>query len=346
MMKPGVAMSLAWLALAGCAHVGGRAHAGRDATADGAKRLVIDGAESSTGKRVKDVVTARGGDPIDWYVFEVERPCDSIALSLDTEPARPGMALAIKLVKPNGTLLATRAGKKRHDTIAIRNAALGHYYVGVQTLGDAAAKYRLVARDARTGFECGDLPPPRPFMFLRPPASVSLPPAPPGTIVAPVSEWLGYSNDGQHVSYVADIAAGFGDGVGHATASVLDDHGQPLPGIKVSVQAYELHRASGVLIGDSSIATKSWAVAIEPTSLPAPPLTAKVIDRWTRDGAVFVAFDRGSSDGIAVGWRGSYRGGRTVEVVEVQGIRGVARLDGTSLDAVLDLAELRLAPRS
>lgn len=341
-MRLPLAVSVVGLALASCAHAGGNGHAGRDATADGARKLVVGW------RPVKGIVTARGGDPIDWYVFEVDHPCRSVAVELAMKPARPTSKLEVTIVTPRGKATSKRVGKtpgRRRGTISINDAALGHYFVGVQTIGESAATYRLLVHDASTGFECGDLPPPMPIVVLVPPEPAASPAVPSDSIGARIAEWRGYT-DGRRVAYSAQIAAGFDDGVRHAVAVLLDANGEAVPGIKLQVDAYGPHRAIGTILGDAGVAPDSWAVAIAREPVPPPPLTAKVVDRWKRGGAVFVRFDRGSIDGVAAGWRGTYGGGGTLEVTQVHGIHGVARLDGASLDSVLAVTEVRLAPPS
>lgn len=339
-MSARLAVSVVGLALASCAHVGGNAHAGRDATADGARKLGVDF------RGVKDVVTARGGDPIDWYVFEVDRTCSSVAIELAMKPARPSSQLEVTVVTPRGTTTSKRIGNKRdrrHGTIGIMDAARGHYFVGVHTIGESAAAYRLRAHDASTGFECGDLPPPTPSVVLRAPEPSASPAVLSDSIGASIAEWRGY-HDGSRVTYAAEIAAGFDDGVRDAVGVLLDANGEPVPGVTLQIEAYEPHRAIGTILGRNIVPPEAWTVAIARAAVPTPPFTANVVDRWKRAGAVFVTFDRGSIDGVAAGWHGSYGGGGTFVVTEVHGIHGVARLQGANLDSVLALTELRLAP--
>lgn len=335
-MKVGVA--IAFVVSAACAHHGGPPVAPH-ATADAAEPLFVDWRESSAAfpaARDQNVVIAAAND---WYVFGVERACRSVAVAVESK--RP---LALAIVKPDGTTLSARTVARRKrapvDVTRIDNAEQGHYYIRVQARGDATP-YRLVVHDATNGFECGDVMPPQPSATARPRSAIQAP-APAGTIGAQIDAWLRYDHD-PGAGYIAEIAAGFDDGVRHTKAVVLDHHGEPVPGVELRVEAYEAHRARGELVGDATLATTSWSVAMQPEVPPPPPLTARVVDRWTRDGTTFVAFDRGSIDGVAVGWRGT-AGRAPLEVVEVHGIRGVARLPGTSLDAIVGLGAMQLWP--
>lgn len=348
-MVRGVVGSL--VALASCARP---APPPRHATAGDARPVVVDWRRSSVAfpiTRPKHVVTARAGGATDWYVLEVDRTCSSIEVELASEVA-PAASFAVDVFEPDGQTQSTHitlepvaertAGAHPHTEAGatkIENAHLGHYYVSVHALDGQNPKYRLRAHDATSGFECGDLPTRAPGVMRRPATVSAPPPAPSGMIGAPIAAWLRYGEHG----YTAEIEAGYDDGVGHTVGAVLDDQGQPIPGVELRVDGYEAHRAHGELVGDPTAATIAWAVAIRPLNPPPPPLAAHVRDRWARNGAVFVALDRGTIDGVQPGWRGTYRGG-VLDIVEVHGVTSIARLAATRLDDVLDLGNVQLAP--
>jgi hypothetical protein len=240
-----------------------------------------------------------------WYYFVVYDTCHSVAVD-DADV----------VTQPDGTL----ARDKRID-----RAQLGHYYI------QARRRPRVV--DATNGFECGDIPTRPPSLYKRAP-DIALPLGPEGMIVVPIRAWLAYDT-----YYFADIEGGADDGV-RGKGVLLDAAGRPIPDVAVDVKVGDRYTAQGYLTGDVATATTAWAVAFPRGPVPAPPIDVHIIDRWRRGDDTLVEFDRGWTDGIALGWRGAFG----AEVVEVEGAHGVARLVGTTLESILRIDHLTLAP--
>ncbi|HVV88492.1 MAG TPA: hypothetical protein VHE35_35860 [Kofleriaceae bacterium] len=283
--------------LAACAHPHAPARPGPDATVDGARRLAYDDPHPLRG-----TVNARAGDRIDWYVFEMDEECTSVGLDLRVKAARAPARLRVDVVDPRGEPHGRVVS--RHGTLRIENAPLGHYHVAVAIEGDDAARYMLVARDARTGFECGDLPPPRPLNIERVPA-VTLPPAPPGMLAVTIGAWETWSERDRDGVPLARLMTGYLDGVDAGESGpAVDAHGTPVPGVELKVLGADRHTALAELRGTPPDRGAIAGALLRFPPPPPPPLTVDVIDRWRGREGVMVELDAGEIEGVAGGWRG------------------------------------------
>jgi hypothetical protein len=154
-----------------------RAHLGTNGTARNATPLVTRcDDEGRCEVRARGIVTARGGDSIDWYAVDVPA-CDAAKLEarLTWTAPRDSSRLGIAIYRnPRRYPVAKGSGARGSATATLERAVPGRYLIKILTGPDDAGAYTLRISDGATCRPSRDLYLPRPDELASPPGGIAV----------------------------------------------------------------------------------------------------------------------------------------------------------------------------
>jgi hypothetical protein len=299
--------SLVLLALAACPpRFDPEARSGEDGSRDYARVLALVDQGWAYEVERRDVVTARGGDRTDWVAFDVPATCAGATarVILAWDPPRPGLDLSARAITRTGEVVAEGRPGYREASFPVDR---GRYWVEVAAPGrDDAGAYRLAIEVRPERCPSPDDSPPD--------LSVARPDGTPLAIAAPgfvaIASW-----DRRAGVIYALIEAGSAEGITDTTrVSLVDAAGAPVPDVEVRLRSVRAHSTVVEVSGPGwEELTRLWTAEV---TLPAPtvvvtnptvataPMDALIVDVDPSGTDLLVVLDRGTLDGVAVGFQG------------------------------------------
>jgi hypothetical protein len=297
----------------GCGAPGARGtRDGRDGVRDGAQVIELSGIEGrQTGAR-RGVVTARGGDRIDWLAFDVKRLACAptrARVTLAWRPPRPGLALDLVVYGPDDRAYAGAAAGRERRAAELELDG-GRVYVAVSAPGrDDAGEYRVEVETQPGPDACAHEPAaPVPTVIVERPERTPLARPRAGRIHAPILRWR-FVGGARYL----EIARGSADGLGVDTRGLelIDPAGHPVADAHLVPERVD-HGWAEVAVWsslDDDALAGHWTLGYpRPDSIAAPtsgPVDGVIAAVDTAGADVIVRIDRGSRDGVDVGWQGA-----------------------------------------
>ncbi len=285
------------LVIAACApHFDRAAHTGRDGEPWGARVVRIGPDGTAT---VRGVVTARGGDDVDWLAIDVPRylDCDTqeLDVSMKWKGPRGRSKLALTLYDETRTHPTQARRRREHAELRLASTRAGHYFARISAPGrDDAGTYVLRVQQT-LGMNC-ELPTDpyvtvvRPASYRRPALASRLDRA--FTDVDTIELDAAGTRGEALLAPVSNVTAG-------ARGTFVDEHGAPIAhgtfaviDARADATIVRLDEPDAILTALRQGASP-WTAAID---LPRPPVEAALVSlRATDDGALLVRFDRVSA---------------------------------------------------